>query len=547
MKRDLLECTKLQEEVFPVLRCNKALTRTILRLPVELLEEIFMYCGSFDSHPTTKPRRVSSDSLVTATHVCHHWRGVALRSPRLWCRIRFGSDWESIRVRLERSEDLPLQVCGDLRSLSPTHFPLFVETIKRAHSLFIWDQPPSSTIQQLSNHCPGGLVALHLRTYAEPLQTTTSRAHRDSHTLYPLLVTPALESATVASSNQLIEGMKTRPLSNLLTYLSLALCTVPAMQMGWSDAEVLHAVLNALRPLQSLRTLRIDSRASHNRASRNFATEVAGSATTRVALPNLVKLSLTGDLGPCDFFITRLEYPTYTKISTLIDGVHATGRNQILDAMIRIAQVSADACPGDPGVLYGLTIRTQSLLCLTGPWPKPGRDIFEFVHKQFGRRSVFALGSSTIIPEVISRRPGLFAVRQLHITFAETLFDHMCRALEHLHRVETLCFSQYSTGSDGVIERVLSPQRGHPFFPKLSHLLLDDCELSEPSIRAICAALKGRREAGMGIRLFVLRRCTGRSRLLSEEEEELGLIADADASRFTRSGKYTPVFSYTQA
>ncbi|KAJ7757768.1 hypothetical protein DFH07DRAFT_819276 [Mycena maculata] len=77
------------------------------RLPSEIFSEIFIHClGEEDG---CKPRVVAG--------VCKRWRGVALSTPRLWCRIylheeeiRAQSLYSLVSLQLERSGQVPLSV-----------------------------------------------------------------------------------------------------------------------------------------------------------------------------------------------------------------------------------------------------------------------------------------------------------------------------------------------------------------------------------------------------------------------------------------------------
>ncbi|KIP05545.1 hypothetical protein PHLGIDRAFT_56682, partial [Phlebiopsis gigantea 11061_1 CR5-6] len=76
---------------------------TINRLPPELLGEILLYWME-----TAKGQSATTDRKWTKiAHVCHHWREVALSSPRLWSSFTLGPlDWT--REMLARSKRAPL-------------------------------------------------------------------------------------------------------------------------------------------------------------------------------------------------------------------------------------------------------------------------------------------------------------------------------------------------------------------------------------------------------------------------------------------------------
>ncbi|KAF9441247.1 hypothetical protein P691DRAFT_684604 [Macrolepiota fuliginosa MF-IS2] len=99
---------------------TKAYLSTIRRLPAELLREIFMW--NFEAH--------ASCAWVLAS-VCSSWRRIALRTPRLWAKVRLvttpTSSPELIRLWLERSGhnvpldiEIYLRVAADPASTYPT-------------------------------------------------------------------------------------------------------------------------------------------------------------------------------------------------------------------------------------------------------------------------------------------------------------------------------------------------------------------------------------------------------------------------------------------
>ena len=74
-----------------------------------------------DSDPTGSsdfpPPRVSFQIVIS--HVCRHWRNVALSTPSLWTNIEVAPEarppYESVSTRLERSKGLPIDIyvnCG---------------------------------------------------------------------------------------------------------------------------------------------------------------------------------------------------------------------------------------------------------------------------------------------------------------------------------------------------------------------------------------------------------------------------------------------------
>ncbi|KAG2138501.1 hypothetical protein DEU56DRAFT_980490 [Suillus clintonianus] len=91
-----------------VLRSRKnALVPRISRLPTEVLESVFEYLEEVKRFDGSAHDDVPACLVVT--HVCRHWRTVALECPTLWTFIYTPSP-RYVGIMLERSKDFPLVV-----------------------------------------------------------------------------------------------------------------------------------------------------------------------------------------------------------------------------------------------------------------------------------------------------------------------------------------------------------------------------------------------------------------------------------------------------
>ncbi|KAJ3545840.1 hypothetical protein NMY22_g2286 [Coprinellus aureogranulatus] len=104
----------LEHEVAAVKACQNA-TVPINRLPPEILSQVFLDVRG-------KEARVEAASWVTVTHVCRHWRDIALRFTNLWTHLAFPHP-DFTELMLSRSGSAPLHIeaedsaFGDGRSL----------------------------------------------------------------------------------------------------------------------------------------------------------------------------------------------------------------------------------------------------------------------------------------------------------------------------------------------------------------------------------------------------------------------------------------------
>ncbi|TDL20702.1 hypothetical protein BD410DRAFT_841132 [Rickenella mellea] len=91
--------------------------RRVMNIP-ELIGEIFLHCilddvasGKFEDLPRPYYTSYRSDTPLALSHVCRIWRGVALRTPRLWAAFTTATYYQStipINLRLSRSRSCPL-------------------------------------------------------------------------------------------------------------------------------------------------------------------------------------------------------------------------------------------------------------------------------------------------------------------------------------------------------------------------------------------------------------------------------------------------------
>lgn len=96
----------------------------IARLPPEILGEIFSFyllaTKAIDSWSSQDYR------WLVVTHVCHHWREVALNTPGLWTVIAVPGNLERTQAYISRSKQAPLRIVS-----LPTHDSVTPETQER--------------------------------------------------------------------------------------------------------------------------------------------------------------------------------------------------------------------------------------------------------------------------------------------------------------------------------------------------------------------------------------------------------------------------------
>jgi len=137
------------------------MTSPISRLPPEILDHIFSFINLPTSSPTTgkRGRRV----CLTAAHVCHQWREIALNQPRFWGYIDFTAlTWAGATEMLVRSKGAPLHLVVPFSRSNArwnrihTFRELFAAHTSRIHSVIVPSDPLCllETVVQLASSTP---------------------------------------------------------------------------------------------------------------------------------------------------------------------------------------------------------------------------------------------------------------------------------------------------------------------------------------------------------------------------------------------------------
>ncbi|THH27699.1 hypothetical protein EUX98_g6489 [Antrodiella citrinella] len=145
----------------------------IAAIPTELLTYIFLqYVASelTDADPET---RIPSHpySFLKITHVCHHWREAALKSPMLWQNVTYldsKTSRECVHTVLARSMSCPLNIYiegrADHESLEmPDVVEVIFQAVSRARILCL-SSVPQSTLASLVPRAPDLTILCLART-----------------------------------------------------------------------------------------------------------------------------------------------------------------------------------------------------------------------------------------------------------------------------------------------------------------------------------------------------------------------------------------------
>ncbi|KAH9938729.1 uncharacterized protein B0H18DRAFT_968470 [Fomitopsis serialis] len=167
-----LEIAQLRDSV-QVLVARRNELAPVLRLPVELLSEIFVLNVATHSPEDLRWTQVA--------YVCQYWRSVALQTPRLWTCINFKTEpW--VALQLERSKTMPLVAHVDLRARQFASkcegFGLLARSMGRVRQLSISSGEMRGTVHKLWRHMTYPAPLLESFVFHNPSQ---SRAGPTSH------------------------------------------------------------------------------------------------------------------------------------------------------------------------------------------------------------------------------------------------------------------------------------------------------------------------------------------------------------------------------
>lgn len=228
-------------------------TRPPFDLPAELLQMIFTFCTE------TVDKQYASPPWIAITHVCRHWRAVALDHHPLWTSITSQLTLGWAKAFMERSEPLPVDVslvssAESWHDVPPSLRELIglLRNCTRLRSLFIFAQssfilrslitlPPQTSIHTFSLHCISHPSAHWYSPLELPVDLFRGQApiRELSFSSYAYIVAPhwLLRGVTHFSCWQLIpphallDALREMP---LLQHFELQYCDMP-----WSDTDAL--------------------------------------------------------------------------------------------------------------------------------------------------------------------------------------------------------------------------------------------------------------------------------------------------------------------
>lgn len=296
-------------------------------LPPELLAEVFLHLAhstlstTHHSPLSSIPQAAPVESPYTwlqVTHVCHHWREVALSAPQLWSTVCDNGSIESLREIISRSKHVPLSIDARRGLLCTEGLNLIMRELPRIVA-FNARLPPHLGLTGHDQDAKN-LKELTLHTSDEygvpPLGLIRLRDH------FAVCELPSLERLELCENQIPWNSKLIRP---TLKHLTL-------QQMQDHDGRSLEEILQILATLPLLETLSLTD------CFPISPVHTQDHVTNIVDLPNLRQVHLSAGVSECKAFLQHVSFPSNASraLKLFVDD------SDDLEALIEIALCNRD-------------------------------------------------------------------------------------------------------------------------------------------------------------------------------------------------------------
>ncbi|KAJ7890506.1 hypothetical protein B0H14DRAFT_2689582 [Mycena olivaceomarginata] len=495
---------------------QQGLDHQIRKLPPEILSLVFVFCTSSDSLSWVR----------VVSHICRHWRGVALSCPSLWSFPVFSHPTWAEEM-LQRSKMTPLTVKADLTYMTPrmvnaVHSALM--HISRISSLDL--KTGSRSLSEILN-LTGSAPLLHSLSLVSP-----GFSQEEHFTLGPTFLNgeaaPRLRKLELTRFSLPWDS----PLLNNLVHLKI-------QNPGPAARPSMAEFTGALERMPQLETLELDYAlpviAAGVAALSMPSSRIPLSHLKRIVIANVSVLECADTLNHLTF--NGKSSPTI-KISCLADNSTLTDFSTLIPALSAVQ--SPAATTRSLRSLFvnigfgGMTVRTWSCFPQTGytPATRPfldldlkwlrfmrdeSQELMAFTCKALGMQGLRGLNLSTDIQEVDTKTwvstfgdlPALVSIRlrgqanQLVAALREDVFVDGVRKV-----AQAPAKKPAGHGRRASLRRPRGEELvGGLFFPALRNLILEDTDFEEPALDMLESALMERCERKQELWTLTLNDC----------------------------------------
>lgn len=506
----------------------------ISRLPLETLCTIFsLATGTYSCNESSGA--APNGGMISVSHVCKHWRNVALSCPTLWSAINFNTLIpECIPEFLSRSQEVPLSISWIIKDSYSPHFPT------------VGDEPADKNSS----------LALVLRNQLWRVRSLSLVLHynREDMVLRRLNVpAPLLESLNIHCtkftelSSEAYEVVHQNLASGKLRRLDLT-----CIPMTWSQVSLPHLthlsitgrlhfdahshtnvglLLDAISRMPMLESLASQGALAHPSVD-------ASTESTQMTLPHLRSLRLTEHVFNCIRILDAMVVPSLNHLCMDVQGN---------EDIVTVAQQLASAVAAKAGGSYTFgTVTVDFGLHTTGGHLCAYGDVYDIatiyklfraedktclpaLNVRFGDLEVRGTDLHAILCEICRLLP-LDSVLTLLVGGSRILPDFWMVLLPKAHHVESLLISDSGMSGELTFPEVLTPSlsqlegeddRGHEqpsVLSRLNQLALATCNFYNPDfgdwtnsssagetlLTRLLGCLTARAEEGMGIKNLYL-------------------------------------------
>lgn len=304
----------------------------VFRLIPEILGEILTYISHAETYG------LYECEWLTATHICHEWREIALRSPRVWSNLFLMSNTDCLKELIARSKNAPLHITTG-HYASRVNLDLALDQLHRIHTLqlFLDVKRPEMSVSPPFN-------APELR-------------HLELVDLYPASPQTITLPFEYDCDLPKLKRLDTRSYALCLSWTSTifkSTITHLFLQHTLPSTSTLDETLEALAGMPNLKSLQL----------RDVLPSLFHGSARNVHLPHLELLDLIETCKSCSPLLQHVTYPPTAKLR--IELSSPLSRSDVTELSSQIATKLSD--PHSSGASVRSLLITNADFDIVAAW-----------------------------------------------------------------------------------------------------------------------------------------------------------------------------------